>query len=173
MDVRMADDSRRHIGASVILIALICLSPSANLKVGDLPTIEDHVAEHEFAIAKPELVHMNHVLDVEMKRLTLEAGGAPSPEAQKYLKGSAAKHVDLGDAQIPLHTRFIERQRRTWVTGISFAKASMSQHCDSPDPPPDQLLDATVRGHTQLESTVRYLGIEVDDALEMAEQTEA
>lgn len=27
-------------------------------------------------------------------------------------------------------------------------------------------------GHTKLESTVRYLGIEADDALEMAEQTE-
>jgi len=27
-------------------------------------------------------------------------------------------------------------------------------------------------GHTSLESTVRYLGIEVDDALEIAEQTE-
>jgi integrase len=27
-------------------------------------------------------------------------------------------------------------------------------------------------GHTKLESTVRYLGIEVDDALEVSEQTE-
>lgn len=27
-------------------------------------------------------------------------------------------------------------------------------------------------GHKKLENTVRYLGIEVDDALEMAEQTE-
>jgi integrase len=27
-------------------------------------------------------------------------------------------------------------------------------------------------GHTKLESTVRYLGIEVDDALELSEQTE-
>ncbi len=27
-------------------------------------------------------------------------------------------------------------------------------------------------GHSKLESTVRYLGIEIDDALEMAEQTE-
>lgn len=27
-------------------------------------------------------------------------------------------------------------------------------------------------GHTKLESTVRYLGVEVDDALEMAEQME-
>lgn len=28
-------------------------------------------------------------------------------------------------------------------------------------------------GHTRLESTMRYLGIEVDDALEMTEQTDA
>ena len=27
-------------------------------------------------------------------------------------------------------------------------------------------------GHTKLESTVRYLGIEMDDALELSEQTE-
>ncbi len=27
-------------------------------------------------------------------------------------------------------------------------------------------------GHAKIESTVRYLGVEVDDALEMAEQTE-
>ena len=27
-------------------------------------------------------------------------------------------------------------------------------------------------GHTKMESTVRYLGIEVDDALEISEQTE-
>ncbi len=27
-------------------------------------------------------------------------------------------------------------------------------------------------GHTKFESTVRYLGIEVEDALELAEQTE-
>ena len=27
-------------------------------------------------------------------------------------------------------------------------------------------------GHTKLESTVRYLGVEVEDALEIAEQTE-
>ena len=27
-------------------------------------------------------------------------------------------------------------------------------------------------GHTKLESTVRYLGIDVDDALEISEQTE-
>lgn len=30
-----------------------------------------------------------------------------------------------------------------------------------------------LHGHSKLESTVRYLGIEVDDALEISEQTEA
>jgi integrase len=29
-----------------------------------------------------------------------------------------------------------------------------------------------LRGHSKLKGTVRYLGIQVDDALEMAEQTE-
>ena len=93
MDVSMAGDFRRHIGACIILIALIYLSPSAHLKAGELPTTEDQVAEHEFEIAKPELVHMNHVLDVEMKRLTLEAGGAPSSEAEKYLKVSPTSNI--------------------------------------------------------------------------------
>lgn len=32
--------------------------------------------------------------------------------------------------------------------------------------------EANLLAHTKLESTVRYLGIEVDDALEMSEQNE-
>ena len=35
-----------------------------------------------------------------------------------------------------------------------------------------KLLGQKLLGHTKLESTVRYLGIEVDDVLEIAEQTE-
>lgn len=55
-------------------------------------------------------------------------------------------------------------------------------YCDLPAKPRDQpdfpVTPKNLRavqlllGHTKLESTVRYLGIEVDDALEMAEQTE-
>jgi integrase len=42
------------------------------------------------------------------------------------------------------------------------------------DRPPHQKSRAVqlLLGHTKLESTVRYLDIEVDDALEIAEQTE-
>ncbi len=35
-----------------------------------------------------------------------------------------------------------------------------------------QYRTVTLLGHSKLESTVRYLGIEVDDALEISEQTE-
>jgi hypothetical protein len=42
------------------------------------------------------------------------------------------------------------------------------------DPPPSyaSVLSSLLTAVNRLESTVRYLGIEVDDALEMAEQTE-
>ena len=42
------------------------------------------------------------------------------------------------------------------------------------DLPPDEEPESSsiLLGHSKLESTVRYLGIEVDDALEMAQQTE-
>jgi hypothetical protein len=36
----------------------------------------------------------------------------------------------------------------------------------------DAYYDSWLLGHTKLESTVRYLGIEVDDALALAEQTD-
>jgi len=49
-------------------------------------------------------------------------------------------------------------------------------YCSPPDDWIVHALDETsvelLLGHTKLESTVRYLGIEVDDALEMSEQTE-
>lgn len=38
--------------------------------------------------------------------------------------------------------------------------------------PADAVGGSLLLGHTKLKSTVRYLGIEVDDALEMAEQNE-
>jgi site-specific recombinase XerC len=52
--------------------------------------------------------------------------------------------------------------------------ALVAAHKGVPDLSTDQNLRAVklLLGHTKLESTVRYLGIEVDDALEMAEQTE-
>jgi hypothetical protein len=36
----------------------------------------------------------------------------------------------------------------------------------------DAYYDSRLLGHTKIESTVRYLGVEVDDALEIAEKIE-
>jgi integrase len=78
-----------------------------------------------------------------------------------------------------LSTRQYARVVRGWVTEIGLDAAAYGTHTlrrtkasliyrRTKNLRAVQLL----LGHSKLESTVRYLGIEVDDALEMAEQTE-
>ncbi len=52
-----------------------------------------------------------------------------------------------------------------WRKQPHSARANENQHLTG-------LIKQFLLGHAKLESTVRYLGIEVDDALELAEQTE-
>ena len=78
-----------------------------------------------------------------------------------------------------LSTRQYSRIVHRWVSGIGLDDAGYGTHTmrrtkatliyrRTKNLRAVQLL----LGHTKLESTVRYLGIEVDDALEMSEQTE-
>ena len=78
-----------------------------------------------------------------------------------------------------LSTRQYSRIVRSWVSAIGMDPAAYGTHSlrrtkatliyrRTKNLRAVQLL----LGHTRLESTVRYLGIEVDDALEIAEQTE-
>ena len=78
-----------------------------------------------------------------------------------------------------LSTRQYARIVQSWVTSIGLNSVSYGTHTmrrtkatliyrRTKNLRAVQLL----LGHTKLESTVRYLGIEVDDALEIAEQTE-
>jgi len=95
--------------------------------------------------------------------------------------------IQPGDALFPsrlhdsahLSTRQYARIVHRWVAGIGLDDAAYGTHTmrrtkasliyrRTKNLRAVQLL----LGHTKLESTVRYLGIEVDDALEMAEQTE-
>jgi integrase len=82
-------------------------------------------------------------------------------------------------ASAHLSTRQYARIVRGWVTEVGLNPAAYGTHTlrrtkaslvyrRSKNLRAVQLL----LGHSKLESTVRYLGIEVDDALEMAEQTE-
>jgi integrase len=69
-----------------------------------------------------------------------------------------------------LSTRQYARIVEHWVTSIGLDPAAYGTHTmrRTKNLRAVQLL----LGHTKLESTVRYLGIEVDDALEVSEQTE-
>ena len=78
-----------------------------------------------------------------------------------------------------LSTRQYARMVESWVAGIGLESTAYGTHSlrrtkaaliyrRTKNIRAVQLL----LGHSKIESTVRYLGIEVDDALEMAEQTE-
>ncbi|TDU32634.1 phage integrase family protein [Panacagrimonas perspica] len=78
-----------------------------------------------------------------------------------------------------LSTRQYARMVGSWVERIGLDPAAYGTHTMRRTKPTliyrwTKNLRAVqlLLGHTKLESTVRYLGIEVDDALEMAEQTE-
>jgi site-specific recombinase XerC len=97
------------------------------------------------------------------------------------------EHLNAGQYLFPsriaksphLSTRQYARIVKSWVTSIGLNPAAYGTHTmrrskatliyrRTKNLRAVQLL----LGHSKLESTVRYLGIEVDDALEIAEQTE-
>ena len=78
-----------------------------------------------------------------------------------------------------LGTRQYARVLESWVTGIGLDSSAYGTH--SMRRSKASLIYRRTKnlravqlllGHTRIESTVRYLGIDVDDALELAEQTE-
>jgi integrase len=100
----------------------------------------------------------------------------------------AAKRLQLTDGLFPsrprpgkhLSTRQYGRIVDKWIKSIGLDDAGYGTHTMRRTKPTliyrrTKNLRAIqlLLGHTKLESTVRYLGIEVDDALEMAEQTES
>jgi len=70
--------------------------------------------------------------------------------------------------------RILPGSTLTWLGWGQLRDAHLETHKGDLDLPPHQNLRAVqlLLEHTKLESTVRSLGIEVNDALEMAEQTE-
>ena len=76
-------------------------------------------------------------------------------------------------------TRQYGRLVRQWVTSVGLDPAAYGTH-SLRRTKPSLVYKRTgnlravqlLLGHTKLESTVRYLGIEVDDALSLSEQTE-
>src|SRR5882762_8561776 len=101
MNVGNTADARWRIPICVMLFALATVLPVRTLSASEPRTAADEAAQHEFAIAAPELDHMNRVLGVEMQRLLGGGAGSQSPEVAKYLDRPSLKRVDLGDVRIP------------------------------------------------------------------------
>ena len=98
----------------------------------------------------------------------LQCGGKPDPPAQSRSAVSSADSNDTGQLRsAPVSA--VGPSQFPWAS--SFPPLSLSSRCRA------QTLAKNLRavlllGYSKLESTVRYLGIEVDDALEISEQTE-
>lgn len=79
-----------------------------------------------------------------------------------------------------LSTRQYARIVARWVTSINLDRSAYGTHTMRRTKPTliyrrtgNLRAVQLLLGHTKIESTVRYLGVEVDDALALAEQTEA
>ncbi|MDT3717197.1 tyrosine-type recombinase/integrase [Pseudomonas soli] len=161
-------------------LALFNLAIDSKLRACDLTTLPvrdvahgEHVSSR--AIVMQQKTHHPVQFEItEQTRMALEAW-----MHQAHLRSEDCLFPSRLHGSDHLSTRQYARIVKAWVTAIGLDPALYGTHTlrrtkasliyrRTKNLRAVQLL----LGHTKLESTVRYLGIEVDDALEMAEQTE-
>jgi integrase len=161
-------------------LALFNLAIDSKLRACDLVQLRVRDVAHGEHIAKRAIVLQQKTQRpvqfeiTEQTRLALGAWmGHVSLQPQSYLFPSR-----LHDSP-HLSTRQYARIVDQWISDIGLDVAAYGTH--SMRRTKASLIYRRTKnlravqlllGHSKLESTVRYLGIEVDDALEMAEQTE-
>ena len=169
-----------QLGNRIRDLALFNLAIDSKLRGCDLVGLRVHDIAHGNQIMSRAMVMQRKTqrpVQFELTELTREAVAAwivkAGLKAEQYLfpsRLSKSPHIS---------TRQYARVVRRWVCSIGLDPASYGTHTmrrtkatliyrRTKNLRAVQLL----LGHTSLESTVRYLGIEVDDALEIAEQTE-
>jgi hypothetical protein len=151
--LHVAYRSKRQTAPWKALVAALALMPFSAIRsmAANSPiTAADVAADHELNMASAEMRHINDVLNVEMTRLVNGEGGSQSPEVTRYLIVDRSRPVNLGDLEIPLHLRFIERQRRELVDGVAMANSAAALHCGPPpDVIPEQIMDAAIRARVE------------------------
>jgi site-specific recombinase XerC len=161
-------------------LALFNLGIDSKLRGCDLVALKVRDVCHGDQVASRAVV-MQHK---SQRPVQFEITPAAREAVQKWIKTAALKSDDflfpsrihdsphLGTRQ---HARILER----WVEELGLDPAECGTH--SMRRTKATLLYQRTKnlravqlllGHSKLESTVRYLGIEVDDALEISEQTE-
>ncbi|MHA7114609.1 tyrosine-type recombinase/integrase [Pseudomonas promysalinigenes] len=161
-------------------LALFNLAIDSKLRACDLTKLRVRDVAHGEHVSSRAIVMQQKTHDpvqfeiTEQTRMALEAW-----MHQANLRSEDCLFPSRLHGSAHLSTRQYARIVKAWVTAIGLdpalygthtlrrAKASLIYRRTKNLRAVQLLL-----GHTKLESTVRYLGIEVDDALEMAEQTE-
>ena len=172
---------RLQLSGSVRDLALFNLAIDSKLRGCDLVSLRLKDVSHGMAIGKRAIVLQRKTgrpVQFELTDLTRASVAEWAQQAQL----TSGSHLFPGRSRRAAHlsTRQYARIVSDWVTSIGLDRHAYGTH--SMRRTKASLIYRRTKnlravqillGHTKLESTVRYLGIEVEDALEMAEQTEA
>lgn len=171
---------RLQLGHKVRELALFNLALESKLRACDLVGLRVRDVCHGTVIAARAIVLQRKTQKPVQFEITVPTRDAvlawisrASLKSEDYLFPSRVR------VTAHISTRQYARIVSSWVQAIGLDRASYGTHTMRRTKPTliyrrTKNLRAVqlLLGHTKLESTVRYLGIEVDDALEMAEQTE-
>jgi len=161
-------------------LALFNLAIDSKLRSCDLVKLSVRDISHGNHIAKRTMITQQktkHPVQFEITKQTRESLSKwiehAHLRADDYLFKSRLRNSEH------LSTRQYARIVESWVSSIGLNPSDYGTH-SLRRTKPTLIYKRTkniraiqlLLGHTKLESTVRYLGIEVDDALEMAEETE-
>jgi integrase len=161
-------------------LALFNLAIDSKLRGCDLVKLRIRDISHGGAVSKRAIVMQQKTQQPVQFEITKQT-------RESVLSWINAKNLRQDDFLFPsrvrssphITTRHYGRIVASWVTQIGLDSASYGTH--SMRRTKASLIYKRTKniraiqlllGHTKLESTVRYLGIEVEDALEMAEQTD-
>jgi len=117
---------------------LSAFAPGA--RADDPSPTSDQAVQHEFDMARPEIVRLNQLLNAELLRALAGSTSGPSPAMKRVMEESSNSHLALGDTSVPLHQRLIERQRLEVIEGFKWVAATIG-HCDENGFGPADLLD--------------------------------
>ena len=139
---RTAAHARRKLSVAILAVWLGSIAVVTGSS-GE-STTSDQAVQHEFDIARPEIIRLNRLLNAELVRALTGSDPTPSPAMKQVIEESAASHIALSDTGVPLHRRLIERQRLEVIAGFRWAAATIG-HCDEKAFNPGDLLDVQSR----------------------------
>ena len=161
-------------------LALFNLAIDSKLRGCDLVNLcVGHVVQGDSVAPRAMVLQRKTQRPVQFELTEQTRGSIDSWVANTQLKSEQYLFPSRMRASPHLSTRQYSRIVKRWVASIGLDPAAYGTH--SMRRTKATLIYRRTKnlravqlllGHTKLESTVRYLGIEVDDALEIAEQTE-